>query len=209
MKVRRLVLAFAVLMAGPAIWAASAEPANAGGPTSVLLSNPADGRVGALYHDSADYRRLVDLVGAYDPASGQTDRPAVVRDNVDAYRLAWMIHDMTVWRIDLLYETDDGIWLETKVEPSGMGDIFAREGRWNHLDGEGKAALSAVFHNAGILGEAPEVMPAAADTPATGPSAGALAAAAGVAGLVIGAGGVLLLRRVRSASGPPRAVLSG
>ena len=66
MKVRRLVVAFAALIAGPAAWVASAEPAHAGGPTSVLLSNPADGRVGALYHSQSDYQRLVELVGAYD-----------------------------------------------------------------------------------------------------------------------------------------------
>jgi hypothetical protein len=227
MKVRRLVVAFAVLIAGPAAWAASAEPASAGGPTSVLLSDPVSGRVGALYHTQADYQRLAEVVGAYKPDEGEINQPDAVHNGTHEYRLTWLIHDMRVWRIDLLYETADGLWINSKVDQTGDQDPLAQMGRWNQLDHTHKAKLSAVFRNAGILGKsgavtgesaesAPEVAPdptsevatGAANTPG-GPTAGAVAAGAGLAGLVIGTGGTLLLRRARSTSRRPRAVLMG
>ena len=75
MKVRRLVVAFAALIAGPSAWVAGAAPAHAGGPTSVLLSNPAEGRVGALHHSQSDYQRLVDAGRRLRAGRGR-DRPA-------------------------------------------------------------------------------------------------------------------------------------
>ena len=221
MKARRLVVAFAALIAGPAAWVANAEPAHAGGPTSVLLSNPSHGRVGALHQSQSDYQRLVDLVNAYDPLAGDSARPGAVSDTADAFRMTWMIHDMTVWRIDMVYETADGVWIETRVEPSGAGDIFAREGRWNQLPRSDKAVLSAVFRNAGILSGSPDKGAEPADpapevaagdastTAAAGPGSGIVTAGAGLAGLVIGAGGVLLFRRARSTTHRPHAVLTG
>ncbi len=222
MKVRRLVVALAALMAGPAAWVASAEPAHAGGPTSVLLSNPAEGRVGALHQSQSDYQRLVELVGAYEPVKGETTRPDAVHNATnDAYRLTWMIHDMTVWRIDMVYETADGVWIETKVDPTGAGDIFAGEARWNQLPRNDKAVLSTVFRNAGILSDSPAKVTVPVDptpevaagdvstTAAAGPSSGVVAAGAGLAGLVIGAGATLLLRRARTTIRRPRAVLTG
>jgi hypothetical protein len=225
MKVRRLVVAFAALIAGPAAWLAGAEPAHAGGPTSVLLSNPGSGRVGALYHTSPDYQRLVDLLDAYGPLEGQTLRPGAVHDGTsDAYRLTWMIHDMNVWRIDQLYETGDGVWVKTMVDPTGDGSPLAHEGRWNQLRGSDEAVLSAVFGKAGVLEGSPATnaeaaMPEPADpspevaTGATsttaGPGAGVVAAGAGLAGLVIGVGGTWALRRARATVRRPGTALSG
>ena len=220
MKVRRLVVAFAALIAGPTAWVAGAVPAHAGGPTSVLLSNPSEGRVGAIHQSQSDYQRLVELVGAYDPVAGDTARPTAVTDAADTYRMTWMIHDMSVWRIDLVYETPDGIWVETKVDPTGAGDIFAREARWTELPRSDKAALSAVFRNAGILDSspvkeavpvepAPEVAAGDVSTAPSGPNVGIVAVGAGLAGLAIGAGGMLLLRRARPTSPRPGTVLTG
>jgi hypothetical protein len=221
MSVRRLVVAFAVLIAGPAAWAASAEPASAGGPTSVLLSNPVSGRVGALYRTQRDYQRLVDLLDADGPAKGGSVRPASIpRGMSDAYRLTWMIHDMTVWRIDQIYESGDGLLVQTLLDPAGDGDPFAAEGRWTQLRRSDKDVLSSVLRDAGVLGESAVIeakAPAAgvAD-PAPGPvrttsaaGTGLIAAGTGLAGLIAGAGGTLLLRRARTRNRPPRAVLTG
>ena len=134
----------------------------------------------------------------------------------DAYRLTWLIHDMSIWRIDRVYSTaDDGLWLETLADETGA-DPFARPGRWHRVTHP--EALTAVLTSTGLTdgaapaaetAEDPETTTAAATVPAdTG--AGPIALTAGIAGAVgalLGAAGAMLFRRARA--GRDRVLLSG
>lgn len=216
MTARRLTLALLALLLAVVGWSSAAGTAHAGGPTSVLLVNPGAGQAAALYHSSRDYQRLVDAVNAYGSDLGSADRPDSIPETAnDAYRLTWLIHDMTIWRIDRVYATaDDGLWLETVADETGSNPN-AHSGRWHRATDP--AALTAVLTSAGLTdgsSPAPEVEsepdpgPAAAATsapPTTG--AGPIALAAGIAGVILGAAGALLFRRARM--GGERVVLSG
>ena len=218
MTARRLILTALALLLAAVGWSSTVGTAYAGGPTSVLLVDPSAGRAAALYHSSPDYQRLVDAINAYSSDLGSVDRPASVSENTnDAYRLTWLIHDVTIWRIDRIYATaDDGLWLQT-VADEGGGDPFARPGRWHRV--KNPEALTAVLTSTGVRGKAaPQTAPssdaepstAAATSVAPGPGAGSIATAAGIAGLLgilLGAAGAWAFRRARA--GRDRVSLSG
>ena len=191
MTARRLTLTLLALLLAAIGWSSTAGTAYAGGPTSVLLVNPGGGQAGALYHSSPDYQRLVDAIDAYGSDLGSTDRPDSVSENAnDAYRLTWLIHDMSIWRIDRIYSTDDGLWLETLADETGA-DLFARPGRWHRV--AHPEALTAVLTSTGLTDEAApqtetgsgaEPSTAAATTSAPARTGGEpIALAAGIAGI--------------------------
>jgi hypothetical protein len=184
-------------------WFAAAQSASAGGPTSVLLANPQTGRVAALYHTDAAYDRLAGAVGAFASETGSTNNPGAVTDDVAGeIRLTWLIHDMSIWRIDRVHATtDDGIWVQTVVRTDG-GDVFDQPGTW-HRPVDPKA-LAAALQDAGLLTTA---VTGAAMPTAASPNGGLIAAVA-VVGLLVGAAGATLLRR-STAGRKERSVLSG
>jgi hypothetical protein len=99
----------ALLAAVIAVAAVGAAPADAGGPTSVLLSAPP--RVAAVGYDDRAYeelQRLTQVAGS---------KPAVGDERHDSgafVRAAWMIHDMSVWRLDIIYpDVEGGPWIAT------------------------------------------------------------------------------------------------
>jgi hypothetical protein len=204
-------------------WFAAAQSASAGGPTSVLLASPQTGRVAALYHTDNAYDRLADAVGAFGSETGSTDKPAAVPDDpAGEIRLTWLIHDMSIWRIDRVHvTTKDGIWVQTVLRTDGGGDVFDRPGMWHRpVDSEALAAAvrdaglektSAADDNNSSSTSSAESSPAAATNAAmagaASPSVG-LVAAVGVVGLLVGAAGSTLLHRHR-AGRPERSVLTG
>ena len=123
-----------------------------------------------------------------------------------------MIHDVSVWRIDGIYITrSDGIWINTLTD-QGSGNLRDQPGRWHRPSND--AALLAVLKSAGILtsnaalegDSSPQASPAAASTAAVagGPNppqtpARTVAVVAALAGLVLGAAG-LMLRWARHAN---------
>ena len=200
------------LLLGALGWAGVTATASAGGPTSVLMTNPAEGRASALHIDNPDYDRLYAAVG--DEAAGNS-APSGLRTGEEEVRLTWLIHDMQIWRIDRVYLTrQDGIWVETVVAPNGDGDVFDRPSRWHRAHDE--QALTSLLATAGLVSA--DSVPADPSNPndqpgvttAGSPSSRALVpiVAAAVGGLVIGAVGSLLLRR-RPAVDRPRVTLSG
>jgi hypothetical protein len=85
---------------------AAAQSALAGGPTSVLLANPQTGRVAALYHTDTAYDRLAGAVDAFAAVTEATTKPGAVTDDFTGeIRLTWLIHDMSIWRIDRIHAT--------------------------------------------------------------------------------------------------------
>ena len=203
-----LILLVALLL-GVIGWAGSATTASAGGPTSVLLTNPESGRASALHIANANYDRLFEAVGG--EATGELQPPSGVRSGEEEVRLTWLIHDMRVWRIDRVHLTrQDGVWVETVTELTGEGDPFDQPSRWHRAKDD--QALTALLANAGLL--AADSAPSNPTSPDVTAASSAptrlvtLIVAAGLGGLVTGAVGSLLLRR-RPVVDRPRVTLSG
>ena len=211
---RRISLVALTALLGLTGWAGTAGSAYAGGPTSVLLVNTDRARVHALYVTDAAYDRLAAAVG--DTAGASTPPPGVAQGVKDQVKLTWLIHDVTVWRLDRVVLTrNDGIWIETALKLPEDDDTA----RWHRAHDD--QALTALLSAAGLLGKQaqPPGDSPASTTPAVanGTSAAATVAApgrpilgivaAGLVGLVVGALGALMLRP--RAARPPRVTLSG
>ncbi|HET6986410.1 MAG TPA: hypothetical protein VFI00_07325 [Kribbella sp.] len=100
----------ALLVALFAVAALGATPAHAGGPTSVLLSAPPH-VLAVGYEDQAygDLQRLTEITG-HPVAGGDAG------DHIEGrfVRATWLIHDMSVWRIDIIYpDAPGGPWIAT------------------------------------------------------------------------------------------------
>ncbi len=202
------------LLLGAVGWAVASPAAYAGGPTSVLMTNPGLGRATALYVENAGYSRLEAAVG--EEPTGEATPPSGMGSGDEEVRLTWLIHDMQIWKINRVHLTsNDGIWVETVTDLTGDGDLFDRPARWHRPKDE--KALTALLTGAGLLGSdfAPS-SPPNPDDPARVTAASsapdqpvALIAAAAVGGLVVGAAGSLLLRRRHPTVDRPRVTLSG
>jgi hypothetical protein len=126
MSGRLRVLGVSLLMMGSLL---AAGPAAAGGPTSVMLSVPGEGRMAALYTTDADYGRLADAVGAFGtaPAPAKGSHPSPGSPYVT---LTWLIHDVSPWRVDRVHAAADGLWLATQTSTDGA-DIWAGSEVWS------------------------------------------------------------------------------
>jgi hypothetical protein len=201
------------LLLGAIGWASASQAAYAGGPTSVLMTNPNLGRATALHVQNPDYDRLYAAVG--EEVTGPEQPPTGVGSS-DEVRLTWLIHDMQIWRIDRVHLTpDDGIWLETVINFTDSGDVFDRPARW-HRPKDGHT-LTVLLSTAGLLVAGPA--PSTASDPGGSPQLTEAASApaqpvapilgAAIGGLLIGSAGSLLLRRRRPAADRPRVTLTG
>jgi hypothetical protein len=97
------------LLAALVVAAFGATPAHAGGPTSVLLSAPPH-VVAVGYEDPAygELQRVTESAGA--TSAGDTAEHA----SGHFVRATWLIHDMSVWRIDIIYpDAPGGPWIAT------------------------------------------------------------------------------------------------
>jgi hypothetical protein len=214
---RTIVLPLLIaLLLGTLGWASVTPTAHAGGPTSVLLTNPNLGRATALHVQNPDYDRLFAAVG--EQVTGPEQPPSGVGSS-DEVRLTWLIHDMQIWRIDRVHLTGgDGIWLETVTDLAGTGDVFDRAARW-HRPKDGHA-LAVLLSTAGLLVANPAPSTAAkpdGSSPVTAASSAPAQpvfpiVAAALGGLILGAVGSLLLGRPtgrRLTADQPRVTLTG
>jgi hypothetical protein len=106
---RRTVLLSAVLL----LTGIGVAPAQAGGPTSVLLSAPGIPKVVAAgYYDKA-YEELMRLVNGSQGLNVPDLHSTMIGPSVGA---TWLIHDMTVWRVDMIYpDASGGPWISTRL----------------------------------------------------------------------------------------------
>jgi hypothetical protein len=164
MRPRHAALALlTALLVSPAL----AGPAAAGGPTSVLLVVPGEGRTASLYTGQTDYETLGSLVGAF----GDTGAATGAKDTVDhatgsEVTLTWLIHDVSVWRVDRIYpDAPGGPWISSQTSFDGSGDIWSSPIQW-HTTTQGKA-LMGLLTRLGLLGDGAAAQPADVAPPAS------------------------------------------
>jgi hypothetical protein len=206
---RLLALVLALLPLGLSTTLALATPAHAGGPTSVLITDPGSGDASALYYSDPAYGQLdTMLLGAVPLDQEPSDLGA------RGVHLTWMAHDVHPWRTQQLYtEAAGGPVLATY-------DIDSGATTWARV-GEGKAVALLVDQ---VLrpGAEPDLaaVDAAADAapPAAAPAVEERVVAetawwslAGwrwaVLGLLVGAGAVPLVVRRPDRSGARRELI--
>jgi hypothetical protein len=134
---------FALLFAALITVAGAALPASAGGPTSVLLSAPP--KVVALGYEDTLYNQLLKLVGE-PPLNGTTES----HESGEFVRATWLIHDMSVWRLDIIYpDAPGGPWIATQDSTNGNGKL-PETPIWHKAD-DG-AALKQLLEHVKLLG---------------------------------------------------------
>ena len=155
----RRILAVAVLALAAAVGLPAAS--QAGGPTSVLITQPGQS-AGALYYDDAAYDALLGLLPA-EETRGESLAPG---GGVD-YNLTWLMHDVMPWRFDRVHVTTDGAaWVSTTFSAEHSGE-------W--VEVPRSAQLTALLTQVLDDSAAPEVVSIPADTsaaaaPATAPA---------------------------------------
>jgi hypothetical protein len=129
--------------------------AQAGGPTSVIVTQPGEA-AGALYYDDAAYDSLLGLL----PDGETRGRPEPPAGAGASYTLTWLIHDVDPWRFDQVKVAPDGTaWVSTTFTAGAVGG-------WEPL-GQAKevaSILGAVLTDGGeppvVVTAAPEAAPA-------------------------------------------------
>ncbi|MFG1813198.1 hypothetical protein ACGFIF_05465 [Kribbella sp. NPDC049174] len=138
--VRRTLALFVALLAVAALGAA---PAHAGGPTSVVLSSPPN--VVAVGYDDKQYaelQRLTEASGARDPVGKENHESGQV------VRATWLIHDMSVWRIDIIYpDAPGGPWIATRA--SMDGSTLPEKPTWHTAND--RVGLLKLLHSMNLL----------------------------------------------------------
>jgi hypothetical protein len=129
---RRSLLAVLALVLGALVLPGAAGPAWAGGPTSVLMVVPGEGRTASLYVNSPEYQQLADLLGAHDPATGGGTGDS--HETGVGITLTWLIHDVQVWRVDRVYlDAEGGPWVSTQAT-FGDGTVWDAPVVWHAPD---------------------------------------------------------------------------
>ena len=120
--------------------------ATAGGPTSVLLTNPGEELATALYYTDERYSTLDELLHGTDT----TRRVSAAPPNGDGTYLTitWLAHDVSVWRTDqLVLDAAGSPWMSTHT-PYGNG--VAQGTKWFSLKDGG--AIVELVTSLGLLG---------------------------------------------------------
>lgn len=202
--------------------AAMSGAAQAGGPTSAIVVSPSANHATAIYYSDSAYDALMSGIGSEVTGPASPPKGAGMGD---AITVTWLIHDVSVWRVDRIFHQSTGtIWIATgyvdgSAAPADEAQADVPPGPWPaatpvwHKAAD-SAALRAVIGSLGVLNSASK--PTSAPTPAAeSPSAVVPVAAAGsgeVDGLWWGAGGLVLgaaavvgltRRTKREPAGPP------
>ncbi|MGS0684358.1 hypothetical protein ACVBEQ_04210 [Nakamurella sp. GG22] len=180
-RVARLVSVVLLLGIGSML---STGTASAGGPTSALLVSPSAEYATGVYYSDPEYGLLQELLA--EPSSGAASTASdVSQTGSDYVTVTWLMHDITVWRIDRVFlppkgepsivtqEMWDSAGNATGMYPSEDGNATAR-----HHRSPDPAALISLLQKLGLVDSdsfsaVAEFVPAAADSaPAAGETAG-------------------------------------
>ncbi|HEY6740143.1 MAG TPA: hypothetical protein VI076_14970 [Actinopolymorphaceae bacterium] len=165
---RRRSLICCVLLLLGLVLAPSA--AHAGGPTSVLLTNPRAERATALYADDADYALLGEYLGREPKRESRAPDDEYVGPGGRQINVTWLAHDVTVWRVDHILTTDRGeIWIRTHWTAYGEAGITTEEGVWHRATQPER--LEELLTRLGLTDRASTASPS--PTPETAPAAAA------------------------------------
>ena len=133
MRVRAMLVLLVAALAA-LLPVAAAGPAAAGGPTSVLMSSPVLGRTSSLYTADDGYQALADYVDAFATGAGRAGEPTAHAVG-NEITLTWLIHDVSVWRVDRVYpDAMGGPWIATQEVLGGGTDIWSAPVRWHRSD---------------------------------------------------------------------------
>jgi len=151
-----------------ALWALIGLPGtvHAGGPTSVLITQPATGEATALYYSAGAYADLERLLAGSD-SKDPTSEPSGGSGGT-SYNLTWMIHDVQPWRTDTIQITGDGAAYVTTTFVSDSA--LVGEASWREV--AQPKALAALLEQvfSGVAAKAAP-LPAMGTEPVAGPDA--------------------------------------
>lgn len=194
---RGVVILLLAVIAG--VW--SPPRASAGGPMSVLITDPATHRNASAYLGDARYRQLASAIGlnpargAELPTSGESPPSGFGELFRADLRITWLSDAAAIWRIDLIFVIRDEVWVATG--PAWIAE--PDQAVWHRA--ADPALLRSVVAEAGLLrGSAPDrhgwgLTPSPVPTnPTIGPTFWPGLLAPATLGLALGVGGTLLLR---------------
>ncbi|MDX2849954.1 hypothetical protein [Actinacidiphila glaucinigra] len=223
MRIDRFVTWAGVTVTALAAVIGGSGPAAAGGPTSVMLVAPGSGKAAGVYASSPDYRELEQSIGNEPKEEAPKSLSDVMNDRHREVTLTWLVHDVSVWKVDFVYpDGPGGAWVHSRsatekgLPEQGVWRRAARTdelrallGRLGLMESDKGLGMSAPDYPLG-----PDDATVAEETAAAAPRASdaARAAAAGDGGgadgwwlslpglgaglLVGGAGTFLVLRRI-------------
>lgn len=183
-------------------------PASAGGPTSVMITDPASGRATALYYTDSRYAELETLL-----AEGKTVEGEPPGRRGGAVNLTWMVHDVEPWRIQQLYPDADGgpllVTYGTKTPGNKAQVTWTRIARSGGLAPLLDRILRSGAARAAAQVESPTPEPVGAERTVTETAWYSLAGWRWlIPGLLIGAGFALLASRRRTEDSAPPLMLT-
>lgn len=147
---RQLRTALLGAAAAVAVVTLVAGQASAGGPTSVLIVNPTTGATSGIYYTDPDYELLL---AALDPRPGtsQASSNLTAGPGTSAINVTWLVHDVSVWRIDhVRLDVDGEIWVQTR-SPVGAEPGVLTGGTW-HVASDPKTLVDIMWRH-GIIGD--------------------------------------------------------
>lgn len=129
------------------VWGASS--ASAGGPTSVLVTSPANGEAAALYYSAEEYKELEQLLGP--PGTGTPEKPPEADlTHAGQINVTWLAHDISPWRMDRVFPVESrpqAIWIHTAANvPEDLN------GYWHRA--ENPTQLRTLLKHLGVTGKA-------------------------------------------------------
>ena len=154
-----------VLTAWILVLLAPPGPASAGGPTSVMLSVPGEGRTASLYYTDDAYEQLSALVGVSGSGSaGTADPSGDGHESGIPVTVTWLVHDVEPWRVDRIYlGGEEGPWIATQEVLGGTTPIWDAPVIW-HQPSDGKE-LTQLLNRLGVGQTGRAAEPASATEP--------------------------------------------
>jgi len=155
MAARRMFRTLLTLLIASAWCLFTVSTAQAGGPTSALLVSPGTDRAAALYYSDAEYQRLNTLLGGDSPQRDPA-ASAASHSGGNYVTVTWLIHDVSVWRIDRIFlGAADGPWIVTQMVDGSSAGMYPGEAgdetSVTHRSPE-PAALKSLLTSIGLLG---------------------------------------------------------